>query len=75
MSEGNFQEIDLIGPGPFLLPVIEGVIGVDLIDGQGPPEIRLLAHGGTELRLPIRGMALADLWNQLGKIIGEADRA
>ncbi len=70
MVEGGFKDIDLIGPGPFHLPVVEGVIGVELIDGQGPPEMRLVTKGGAELCIPIRGIALADLWNQLGKILG-----
>ena len=70
MSDARFEDIDLIGPGPFQLPVVEGVIGVELIDGQGPPEMRLLTKGGAELCIPIRGIALADLWNQLGRILG-----
>ena len=46
------KPIQLEPPGPYVLPTVEGFLGILPSEGQLPVRIRLRLEGGLELQMP-----------------------
>ena len=63
------DDIELIGPGPYVMPIVKGIVSTRLGESGDPFEIVVLLEGGTEVLLPVRGIALVELWRHLDDLI------
>ena len=65
--------IQLSGPGPFVLPTIEGCPGLGIDQATGLVQLRLLDAAGTEVRAPMQEAALHKLRDLLVELLGATD--
>ena len=62
------------GPGPFVLPKVEGFLGLVLAGGQQPVQMRFVLEGGSELHLPIAEYAFDKLLRQFAALRDAKDK-
>jgi hypothetical protein len=62
--------LQLPGPGPFVLPTIEGCPGLAIDQVSGLVQLRLLDAVGTEVRAPMQKAALQKLRDLLVEYLG-----
>jgi hypothetical protein len=60
--------IALTGPGPFETPTIVDYLGLAYPMTTSLVQVRFALEGGTEIHLPIQGVALEKLMNQLAAL-------
>ena len=59
--------VQLDPPGPYVVPTVEGSVGLGLDQDTGQSQLRLALQGGTELRIPLTNAAYQRLKDLFAK--------
>ncbi|QIG51341.1 hypothetical protein G5V57_28685 [Nordella sp. HKS 07] len=63
--------VQLTGDGPFVMPAVVSYLGIALPAGRRTTQIRFILEDGSELHLPIAGVAYNKLLAQFAMLYAE----